>query len=198
MDNNTVGTTKFTLKIDYMESSGTYNMGFANLVKNAYSHHPFYDYLSAGAFQKEISSYAAVDLATTEYDDSKTYWYKNHKGNWKNTDEDELKTIHDEADPAAAFAMGPYEYGTSIGQSKVNSGDNNWYTVVTSYETLGINDIKYDDLRTSVQGFPALAFHQQTDENGNAIGAPVYIGRYNVLLDKGSDEAYGFKMDGVF
>ena len=30
-DNNTVGTTKFTLKIDYMESSGTYNMGFAKL-----------------------------------------------------------------------------------------------------------------------------------------------------------------------
>ena len=43
MDNDTVGTTKFTLKIDYMESSGTYNMGFANMLKNAYSHHPYYD-----------------------------------------------------------------------------------------------------------------------------------------------------------
>ena len=198
MDNDTVGTTKFTLKIDYMESSGTYNMGFANMLKNAYSHHPYYDYLKAGAFQKETAEYAPVNLATTAYNDSTTYWYKNHKGNWKNTDEDELKTIHNEADPAAAFQMGPYGYGTSIGQSKVNADDNNWYTVVTTYQDLGINDIKHNDLRTSVQGFPALAFHQQTDSNGNAIGTPVYIGRYNVLLDKGSDETYGFKMDGVY
>ena len=49
-DNNTVGTTKFTLKIDYMESSGTYNMGFANLVNNAYTHHPYYDYIANHAF----------------------------------------------------------------------------------------------------------------------------------------------------
>jgi hypothetical protein len=33
-----------------MESSGTYNMGFANLVYNAYTHHPLYDYNVAGAF----------------------------------------------------------------------------------------------------------------------------------------------------
>ena len=198
MDNDTVGTTKFTLKIDYMESSGTYNMGFANMVKNAYSHHPYYDYIKAGAFQKAATDYSAIDLATAEYDDSKTYWYKNHKGNWKNTTDDELKTIHDEVDPAAAFAMGPYEYGTSIGQSKVNSGDNNWYEAVTVYSDINLNDIKVTDLRTSVQGFPVLAFHQQTDENGNAIGTPLYIGRYNMLLDKGSDEAYGFKMDNVF
>lgn len=198
MDNDTVGTTKFTLKIDYMESSGTYNMGFANLLKNAYTHHPYYDYIRAGAFQKEETQYVAVDLTNTEYDDSKTYWYKNHKGNWKNTDDDELKTIHNEADPAAAFALGPYGYGTSIGQSKVNSSDNNWYLASTIYTDIGLNDIKINDLRTSVQGFPVLAFHQKTDENGNAIGTPLYIGRYNVLLDKGSDEAYGFKMDGVY
>lgn len=198
MDNDTVGTTKFTLKIDYMESSGTYNMGFANLVNNAYSHHPYYDYIKAGAFQKEATDYTAIDISTAIYDDSKTYWYKNHKGNWKNTDDDELKSIHSEADPAAAFALGPYGYGTSIGQSKVNSGDNNWYEAVTVYSDIGLNDIKINDLRTSVQGFPVLAFHQKTDENGNAVGAPVYIGRYNILLDKGSDEAYGFKMDGVF
>ena len=198
MDNDTVGTTKFTLKIDYMESSGTYNMGFANLVNNAYSHHPYYDYIKAGAFQKESTDYSVIDMSTAVYDDSKTYWYKNHKGNMKNTDEDELKTIHTEADPAAAFAMGPRDYGLSIGQNKVNTDDNNWYEAVTVYSDIGLNDLKINDLRTSVQGFPALAFHQQTDENGNAMGSPIYIGRYNVLLDKGSDEAYGFKMDGVF
>jgi hypothetical protein len=39
-DNDTVGTTKFTLKIDYMESSGGYNTGFANLMGNL--KHPLY------------------------------------------------------------------------------------------------------------------------------------------------------------
>lgn len=194
MDNDTVGTTKFTLKIDYMESSGTYNMGFANLVKNAYSHHPYYDYLKAGAFQKEVSTYEVA----SSYEEGKTYYYKNHKGNWKNTDEDELKIFNDEEDKAAAWALGPYGYGTSKGISKVNADDNNWYVAVISYEDLGLDDIKYGDLRTSVQGFPVLAFHQKTDENGNNIGTPLYIGRYNMLLDKGSDEAYGFKMDGVY
>lgn len=198
MDNDTVGTTKFTLKIDYMESSGTYNMGFANLVKNAYTHHPYYDYIKAGAFQSASTDYSAIDLNSATYDDNKTYWYKNHKGNFKNTTDDELKTIHDEADPAACFAMGPYAYGTSIGQSKVNADDNNWYEAVTVYSDIGLSDIKLNDLRTSVQGFPVLTFHQKTDETGALIGAPVYIGRYNMLLDKGSDEAYGFKMDNVY
>lgn len=198
MDNDTVGTTKFTLKIDYMESSGTYNMGFANLVKNAYSHHPYYDYIRAGAFQSASTDYSAIDLSNAIYDANKTYWYKNHKGNFKNTTDDELKTIHDEANPAACFAMGPYAYGTSIGQSKVNANDNNWYEAVTIYNDIGLSDIKLNDLRTSVQGFPVLTFHQKTDETGAPIGAPVYIGRYNMLLDKGSDEAYGFKMDNVY
>jgi hypothetical protein len=36
-DNDKVGTTKFTMKIDYMESSGSYNVGFCNLVNNAYA-----------------------------------------------------------------------------------------------------------------------------------------------------------------
>jgi hypothetical protein len=52
MDNYTTGTTKFTMKIDYMESSGTYNMGFANMVKHAYSKHPFDDLNAAGAFNQ--------------------------------------------------------------------------------------------------------------------------------------------------
>ena len=40
-DNPVYGTNKFTWKIDYMESSGSYNTGFANLVgNNVYTAHP--------------------------------------------------------------------------------------------------------------------------------------------------------------
>ena len=97
MDNPDVGTTKFTLKIDYMESSGSYNTGLANLVYNAYSKHPLFDY----------------DFA---------------------------------------------------------------------------DNLNISNLRTSVQGFPAMAFHEKPD------GSVVYIGRYNMNLDKGSDECYGYKL----
>ena len=199
-NNDTVGTTKFTLKIDFMESSGTYNMGFANLVNNAYSHHPYYDYIAAGAFQKESTEYTVA----TEYQEGAVYWYKNHKGNWKNTDPNDdnygdlLACIWDEPNPAEAWAMGPYAYGTSKNITKVNSADNNWYIAVVGYSDIQLNDIKFSDLRTSVQGFPVLAFHQKTDANGDPIGEPKFIGRYNMLLDKGSDEAYGYKMDGVY
>lgn len=110
-DNDTVGTNKWTLKIDYMESSGTYNMGLANLVKEAYSHHPMADYIAKNAFKR--------------LDDN---------GN----------------------------------------------------DLIG----NLDDYRTSVQGFPVLAFHQKDDGSD-----PIFIGRYNMLLDKGSDEAYGFKLN---
>ena len=101
MDNNAVGASTFTLKIDYMESSGSYNTGFANLVNNAYTKHPVDDYVKA----KAIS---------------------------------------------------------------------------------GVGDTT--QLRTSVQGFPAMAFHKKKD------GSYTYIGRYNINLDKGSDECYGFKL----
>ena len=109
-DNDTVGTTKWTLKVDYMESSGTYNMGFANLVKNCYSHHPLEDYIKSGAVN-------------------------------------------------------------SAPEGKDLIGDLN-------------------DYRTSVQGFPVLTFHKKSDDV-----TPLYIGRYNMLIDKGSDECYGFKTD---
>ena len=74
MDNYNVGTTKFTMKIDYMESSGTYNTGFANLVDNAYSKHPLKDYNEAGAFSKigYVKDSAGVfDSSQTYYEDSK-------------------------------------------------------------------------------------------------------------------------------
>jgi len=40
MDNEDIGTNVFTMKIDYMESSGSYNTGFANLMGNL--KHPLY------------------------------------------------------------------------------------------------------------------------------------------------------------
>ena len=186
-DNNTVGTTKFTLKIDYMESSGTYNMGFANLVKNAYTHHPLKDYYDAGAFQKAETEYTQA----TTYENGTTYWYVNHKGNWKNTVDDELKIAS-----AEDFALGPVAYAQSAGQTKVctdtsNQFYNKWYTAATVYVQAETPSY-LNDYRTSVQGFPVLAFHQTTDAQGNSTGIR-FIGRYNMLLDKGSDEAYGFK-----
>jgi hypothetical protein len=106
MNNYEVGTTKFTMKIDYMESSGSYNGGFCRLAHNAYSKHPLDDYVTAGAF----------------------------------------------TDPEGKMP------DTSA-------------------------------LRTNVDGYPVLAFHKKSDNHYQ------YIGRYNMLLDKGSDEAYGFKVD---
>ena len=100
MDTESFGTNKFTWKIDFMESSGMYNTGFANLMGNLvhplYSKHPLDDY------------------------------------------------------------------------------------------NLGI-DTK--DMRTSVYGFPVLTFHKY------ANGKYEYIGRYNMNLDKSSNEYYGFEAD---
>lgn len=110
LDNYTVGTTKWTMKVDFMESSGSYNTGFANLVANAYSKHPLQDYINAGAFTNP-------DLLASEI---------TKKMNWS-------------------------------------------------------------DYRTSVQGFPVLAFHKKSD------GSYLFIGLYRMNLDKGSDEVYGFK-----
>ena len=106
MDNETVGVNKFTWKIDYMESSGSYNTGFANLMGN--SQYPLY-------------------------------------------------TKHPTKD-------------------------------------LGLN---IPNLRTSVYGFPVLTFHEYADGANNPSNPGVkyeYIGRYNMNLDKGANEAYGFEL----
>ena len=95
MDNASCATNKFTWKIDYMESSGSYNTGFANLMGNGlYSKHPLEDIFPGEDF--------------SEY-------------------------------------------------------------------------------RTTVYGFPVLVFHEYAD------GTYEYIGRYNLNLDKGSNEFYGFE-----
>lgn len=94
-DNVDLATNKFTWKIDYMESSGSYNTGFANLMGSGiYNKHPLDD--------------IGFDASSKNY-------------------------------------------------------------------------------RTSVYGFPFLAFHKRAD------GSYTYIGRYNFNLDKGSNEYYGFE-----
>lgn len=45
MNNYTNPTDRWTMKVDYMESSGSYNAGFASMVGNGYTKHPLQDYL---------------------------------------------------------------------------------------------------------------------------------------------------------
>lgn len=51
-NNYTNTTDRWTLKVDYMESSGSYNAGFANMVGNCYTKHPLQDYIAAGAINE--------------------------------------------------------------------------------------------------------------------------------------------------
>ena len=110
MDNEALGTNKFTWKIDYMESSGTYNTGYANLMGN--TQHPLY-------------------------------------------------TQH------------PLDY-------------------------YNISTVSTEGLRTSVYGFPVLTFHEYENGQNNPSAAGQqyeYIGRYNINLDKSSNEYYGFEIE---
>ena len=101
---------KFTLKIDYMESSGSYNTGFANMVHYMYSKHPL-DYYRDNASSDGKDQYIEKNILQT--------------------------------------------------------------------------------YRTSVKGYPVLTFHAVPDASGQLQYN--YIGRYNMNIDKGSDESYGFK-----
>ena len=201
-DNYTVGANKFTMKIDYMESSGSYNVGFANLVNNAYGKHPLDDYNKAGAFQI-LDSESTIEEEATEYSEGTVYTYYNHKGNPKQTnDPDEPDNI--KLTSKEDFDLGPYalykklmqEDPTTYTKMKVVEDTtspryNKWYIMVPGYKTYSIPDTQ--NYRTSVQGFPVLAFHKRED-----TGEIKYIGRYNMILDKGADEAYGFAIDGVY
>ena len=226
MNNYTTGTTKFTMKIDYMESSGSYNMGFANLVKNGYSKHPLDDYNSAGAFQVEDPENTVISKATS-YKEGTKYYYMTHKGAWKIADgSDEPFTITSAED----FAKSPLElwfeqnpganlkilvtdaqaaayntaHGTNIASTIENAASQSglstaeleqyagyWFQMVPSYKAFTIPNTS--DYRTSVGGFRVLAFHKKFLQDGSTYYQ--YIGMYNMLLDKGSDEVYGFKPD---
>ena len=156
MDNYTVGTTKFTMKIDYMESSGTYNTGFANLVANAYSKHPLADYNAAGAFAQTDG----YELATGAFNAKETYYV------------DDAGTKPEVKPTAETYAPGTY--------------------YVAKYKNYTFDNLS--DYRTSVQGFRVLAFHKKK-EAGSSGSQYEFIGMYNMNIDKGSDEIYGFKPD---
>ena len=117
MNNYTNPTDRWTMKVDYMESSGSYNAGFASLVGNAYTKHPLQDYVKAGVL----------------------------------TNTDKFKN-----------------------------------------DVFG--DIRWQDFRTSLLGFPVMAF-QKRKKRGSSTGETeyVFIGYYRMLLDKGSDQVLGFK-----
>ena len=214
MDNYVAGTTKWTMKIDFMESSGSYNMGFANLVGNAYSKHPLKDYNDNNVFCTKVDGTATE---ATAYDPNATYCYLSHKGAWKTAGVDNEEGII--INSAEDFAKGPAGFGTikvlggtkevpvvdlndvetinkniegTVEENKdlatYEKGFNKWFILTeATYPDFRMEDL--DSYRTSVQGFRTLAFHKKSD------GTIQFIGMYNMLLDKGSDEVYGFKPD---
>lgn len=234
-DNDTVGCNKFTLKVDYMESSGSYNMGLANLVNYAYSHHPLQDYNASKAF---VSGTKGEGGLLTAYTTEGAIWYRNHKGNWKyckTGDEvkDALYVSKYGSDSQGEITLSsPEDYNKGVwalaaeqGVTKVLGGTKKLAptteTMQANFEnsrdddTLAWEDVKdyidkwcfytpgslavakvdhLEDYRTSVQGFPTLAFWQ-TKADKKAGKEPLFIGRYNMLLDKGAAEAYGFSLD---
>lgn len=212
-DNDVVGTNKFTLKVDYMESSGTYNMGLANLVKTAYSKHPLDDYNKTKALCVVEKVTTPIENLESNYNANTVYYYYSHKGDLKNTKDNELNSLSSAED----FALGPRGYGQKIKQKKVLGGigeevvysddalkskikdkleecTNVWYIAQENVKDYTVPDT--DAYRTSVQGFPILMFHTTKARDKDGTGEePVFIGRYNMLLDKGSAEAYGFDVD---
>lgn len=64
MDNAEVGTNVFTWKIDYMESSGSYNTGFANLMGKMYPRHPmeYYNFpgVDASAYRTTVYGFPVM------------------------------------------------------------------------------------------------------------------------------------------
>lgn len=234
-DNDTVGCNKFTLKVDYMESSGSYNMGLANLVNYAYSHHPLQDYNASKAF---VSGTKGNGGLLTAYTSENAIWYRNHKGNWKycKTGDEAKDTLYVSkygADSQGEITLSSLEdYNKGVwalaaeqGVTKVLGGTkklapttetmqanfessrddetltwdavesyiNKWcFYTPGSLEAAKVDHL--EDYRTSVQGFPTLAFWQ-TKADKKAGKEPLFIGRYNMLLDKGAAEAYGFSLD---
>jgi hypothetical protein len=118
MDNYTNPTDRWTLKVDYMESSGSYNAGFASWVGNGYTKHPLQDYLKV--------------LNGTEH---------------------LLPTV------------------------KTSVCDN--------------DGMRWEDYRTSLLGFPVMAFWKRGTEGKDAVYT--FIGYYRMLLDKSSTQVLGFK-----
>lgn len=130
MNNYTNPTDRWTMKVDYMESSGSYNAGFASMTGRAYTKHPLEDYVKAGVLTK------------TEELESDVF-----------------------------------------------------------------KELRWQDYRTSLLGFPVMAFQKRYkrkySENSDKVWTStviepkqtetIFIGYYRMLLDKGSDQVLGFK-----
>ena len=68
MNNYTNPTDRWTMKVDYMESSGSYNAGFASLVGNGYTKHPLQDYIKAGVLGEKGKLKPVVSTSTADAD----------------------------------------------------------------------------------------------------------------------------------
>jgi hypothetical protein len=138
MNNYTNGTDRWTMKVDFMESSGSYNAGFASMMGTAYTKHPLQDYI-----RKE-----AITSIKTE------------------------------------------EVINSLGQTELKEHDY-LAPVVTFTEDALNSSVRWEDYRTSLLGFPVMAFHKRGDTEDDYR----FIGYYRMLLDKGSDDVLGFSPD---
>ena len=136
MNNYTNGTDRWTMKVDYMESSGSYNAGFAGMVGTAYTKHPLQDYVRKGAITSTAEKTIVNDLGQEE------------------------TVIHDYLTPVVEFT-----------DPALNT------------------KVRWEDYRTSLLGFPVMAFHKRGDDDYR------FIGYYRMLLDKGSDDVLGFSPD---
>ena len=68
MNNYTNPTDRWTMKVDYMESSGSYNAGFASFVGNGYTKHPLQDYIKAGVLGEKSKLKPVVSTSTADAD----------------------------------------------------------------------------------------------------------------------------------
>ena len=68
MNNYTNPTDRWTMKVDYMESSGSYNAGFASLVGNGYTKHPLEDYIKKGVINEKSKLKPVVSTTTGDAD----------------------------------------------------------------------------------------------------------------------------------
>ena len=115
MNNYTNGTDRWTMKVDYMESSGSYNAAFASMVKNTYTKHPLQDYIAKKAISDpdEKLNHKADEFLTPglRWDDYRTSllgfpvmafqrrykrdYYQNSEGNWvsKVIEPKEIETV---------------------------------------------------------------------------------------------------------
>lgn len=112
LDNKSAAESTFTWKADYMESSGSYNTGFASYVKILYDHHPLLDYMK---------DYETGDHRTTVYGFPMMVFHKHWDGTYEfvgrynfNLDKSCNKVIDFENKTQHPFVDGTYQDGEEI------------------------------------------------------------------------------------